>query len=296
MSAFPSDVLVVEPRGILFTRFQRNKEAEITAVSRIPLPEGLFEPGSISPLLADPVPFVDALRRLSTNRKIDGVSVLLPDSWFRLHLLSLDSIPERRAEADQVVRWSLRRALPGRSEELRLAWQVIERTGKGGRVAVLASTQDAMTRIEKAIETAGMDAALIEPIGISLWNALANRIPSDGAERLLMVARETDLALLLFRGERPLFYRSKRISPQTDLVQEVRLSSSYLKNQVGIGTLTACWTAGERIDESVRAAIQNELAVTPRPVTLPDVGLRPGAIDVRGEEIAIAAALGVFAA
>lgn len=296
MATFPPDVLVIEPRGILYLRFQRAGETDLTAISRVPLEKSVFRYGPISPAIADPAPLVEALGRIATNRRIDEVSVLLPDSWFKLHVLALDSLPDRRSDADEIVRWSLRRNLPGRTEELRMAWHTIERRGKGGRVAVLAAAEETISRLEKAIETAGMNAVVVEPIGLSLWNALTSSVPVDGEERLLMLAREDDLALVLFRGDKPLFYRSKRLVPQTDLTQEIRLSASYLKTQVGVGSLALCWVAGERIGAGLHDLIRTELDTPVHAVSLEDAGIRPGAIDVRGEEIAVAAAMGVFAA
>ena len=296
MASFPPDVLLIEQRGVLYTRFQQNKETELTAISRVPLPDSVFEHGALSPLLADPVPLVDALRRIAANRKLENVSVLLPDSWFRLHILTLESIPDRWAEADETVRWSLKRTLPSRTDEMRLAWRTIEKTGKGGRVAVLGASEESISRLEAALETAGLRPILIEPLGLSLWNALASSIENDGAERLLLLARGNDMAIVLFRGDRPLFYRSKRISEAHDLVQEVRLSISYLRNQIGIGSPALCWVGGDRVGADLRELISSELGTPVHPVALQDVGIRPGAIDTRGEEIAVVAAMGVFAA
>lgn len=296
MADFPPDVLLIEPRSVLYTRFQQTRETELTALSRIPLPESVFTQGSVSPVLADPTPLVDAFRRIAANRKLESVSVLLPDSWFRLHLLTLETLPDRWSEADEMVRWSLKRALPSRTDRLRLAWRTMEKTGKGGRVAVLAASEESIARLEDALESAGMAAALIEPAGLSLWNALSGPVPDDGRDRLLFVARSNEMALALFRGERPVFYRSKRISAAHDLMQEVRLSISYLRNQVGIDSLAICWVAGEHIDADLRNLLGSELDTAVHVVTLEDVGIHPGSIDVRGEEIAVAAAVGVFAA
>lgn len=296
MAAFPPDVLIIEPRGVLYTRFQQNRETELIAISRVPLTESVFAHGSLSPLVADPVPLVEALRRIASNRKLENVSVLLPDSWFRLHLLTLEAIPDRWSEADDMVRWSLKRMLPSRTDELRLAWRTMEKTGKGGKVAVLAASEDSISRLEKALETAGMHAVVIEPIGLSLWNALTGAVPNDGEDRLLFVARSGEMALALFRGDRPLFYRSKRISAAHDLLQELRLSLSYLQNQVGVRTPAICWTAGDQISADLRELITSDLGTPVHTVTLDDVGIRLGALDARGEEIAVAAAMGVFAA
>lgn len=296
MAAFPPDVFLIEPRGILYTRFQRDGRIELTALSRVPLAESVFVTGSTAPVLNEPVAMVEALGRIASNRKIENISVLLPDSWFKLHMLTLDTLPDRRSEADEIILWSLKRALPGRSNGLRLAWEIIERTGKGARVAVLETSGESVSRLETAIETAGMHAVVIEPLGLSLWNALAGAVPADGEERLLFLSRQQDLVLAVFRGDQPLFYRSKRISPQHDLIQEIRLSASYLKNHIGIGSPAICWVAGDRIETTLREAISRELNAPVHNITLEDVGLRAETVDVRGEEIAVAAAMGVFAA
>jgi Tfp pilus assembly PilM family ATPase len=172
----------------------------------------------------------------------------------------------------------------------------MEKTGKGGRVAVLAASEKSISGLEAALDTAGMRAVVIEPIAINLWNALAGAIQDDGQDRLLFVARANELALALFRGDKPLFYRSKRISASHDLMQEIRLSISYLRNQVGIESLAMCWVAGDQIGAELTELIATELDAPVHRVVLEDVGISPGAANIRGEEIAVIAAMGVFAA
>jgi Tfp pilus assembly PilM family ATPase len=297
MATFPSDVLLIEPRGILHTRFQRgHKETELTAISRTPLPEGTFGPGAVSPSVTAPAALTAALSRIGANRKKSEVAILLPDSWFRLHILPMDSIPDRRADADEMVRWSLRRSLPGRPDDLRLQWETVERSGGGGRVVVLASSEATVASIEAAARAAGMNPVVIEPLGLNLWNALVQGIAEDDAERLLVMSREGDMAMAMFRGSRPVFYRSKRLGAAHDLLQEIRLSASYLRNQAGLGTVAQCWVAGDVVDEDLVSVIEREFGRAPSKLRLSDVGLRLGAIDVGGEETAVAACKGVFAA
>jgi Tfp pilus assembly PilM family ATPase len=297
MAAFPSDVFLIEPRGILHTRFQRGrKETELTAIARTPLPEGTFGPGAVSPSVAAPAALATALTRAGARRKQSDVAILLPDSWFRLHILSMDNIPARRSDADEMVRWSLRRSLPGRPDDLRLGWEAVERQGSGGRVVVLAASEATLRSIEDAATAAEMNPVVIEPLGLNLWNALVQEIAEDDAERLLILYREGDMAMAMFRGRRPVFYRSKRLGAAHDLLQEIRLSASYLRNQEGLGIPVQCWVAGDAVDEELLSMVEREFGRAPSKVQLPEVGIRLGAIDAGREETAVAACKGVFAA
>ncbi len=69
------------------------------------------------------------LRRLrSETGKWEKVSLLLPDSWFRINIVELPSLPERDADAMDVVRWSLKKTLPIPPEQLRITYSVLSRS------------------------------------------------------------------------------------------------------------------------------------------------------------------------
>ena len=88
----------------------------------------MFAPGVVTPELQNEAVFAEVLRRMKLETgRWDKVSILLPDSWFRMNIIELQALPERANEAAEVIRWSLRRTMPIDPSELRLSYEVLSR-------------------------------------------------------------------------------------------------------------------------------------------------------------------------
>lgn len=257
--SFPADVLVLDSESLLHARFARsNKNPEIVQSKAWRLPASTFQPAPVTPDLADEAAFVEALRRmrLETGRW-ERASLLLPDAWFRMNLLELPSLPENEAEATEVIRWSLKRTLPIPPEELRIAYEVVSRTTSGARALVLSATDRTLSAIERVFDAAGFEVVLIEPVGMNIWNAIAVREPVTTKDRLFVYVRDTDFTTAVFRGTQPLFIRSRNLSAERTMQQEIRLSASYLRDTLQANDFEQCYLAASRFEE-LRSALTSE--------------------------------------
>ena len=252
MRSFPPDVIVLDSDSLLHARLSRGKRnPRITQAKSYRLAADTFAPSMVTPELANEAALTDTLRRLrnETGRWEKG-SILLPDSWFRINLIELQSFNERAADANDVVRWSLKRTLPIAPEELRVRFLVLSRSGSTVKLLVISAMEKTLAKIERVFADAGIEPVLIEPLGLNLWNAISIRENGTDSDRLLLYVRDNEFTTAVFRGEEPIFIRSRNLSAERSLQQEIRLSASYLRDALRTESFQQCYVAGNGVGEA----------------------------------------------
>ncbi|HEX6640780.1 MAG TPA: hypothetical protein VF215_06685, partial [Thermoanaerobaculia bacterium] len=109
--SFPPDVVILDTDALVHARFGRGKKGmRLIQAKPYRLAADTFTPSMVTPQLANESSLTETLRRLRNETgRWDKVSLLLPDSWFRINIVDLPSLPEKEADALDVVRWSLKR-------------------------------------------------------------------------------------------------------------------------------------------------------------------------------------------
>jgi Tfp pilus assembly PilM family ATPase len=293
---FPPDVIVLDTDGVLHVRVQRGRNAmEITNVKSYRLAEGTFGSSVVTPELANESALSDVLRRLRVEAgKLERVSLLLPDAWFRINLIDLPSLPDRQEAALDVVRWSLKRTLPIAPETLRVAYEILGKSGDGVKLLVISALEKTLAAIEQLFAAAGMEVVLIEPVGLNIWNAITLREPSTTNDRLFVYVRDTDFTTAVFRGSQPLFIRSRNLNAERTISQEIRLSATYLRDALQAVSVERCYLAGNVSGADVQNVLAAEFSAPVIPVALRDfTGSVPA--HVSGLDAELTACTGVFA-
>lgn len=293
--SFPPDVIVLDNDSIVHARFGRGKarNPRIVNAKSWRIAEGTFTAAPVSPAIANESGLAEALRKMKMETgRWDKVSLLLPDSWFRMNIVELPSLPEKDADALDVVRWSLKRTLPIPPEQLRVAYSVLSRDASGAKVLVLSALEATLTAIERLFAAAGLEIVLIEPVGLNIWNAITVREAEGAGDRIFFYLRDTDFTTAVFRGAQPLFLRSRNLSADRTLDQEIRLSASYLRDTLNVETFSSCYVAGGR-GADVQSTLAEEFNTQVRNVSLRDYAedVPPGADDLEAE---LTACTGVF--
>jgi len=291
--SFPPDVVVVDSDSLIHARIGRGrKEMQVLQAKSYPLRDDVFVPGVVTPQLQNEAVFAEVLRRMKLETgRWDKVSILLPDSWFRMNIIELQALPEKESEAAEVIRWSLRRTMPIDPSQLRLSYEVLSRTPP--RILAVSAVEATIAAIERLFEAAGVEVVLIEPAGLNLWNAITAREAVTTRDRIFFYIRDHDFTTALFRGAVPLFIRSRNLSGDRTLQQEIKLSATYLRDTLQTTSVEKCYVAGNGINGEVTSAIGIEFSAPVQKIGLRDVAEQsPG--DVAGYEAELAAATGVF--
>ena len=294
--SFPPDVVVLDSDSLVHARFGRGKKGpRIVQAKTYRLAEDTFTSGMVTPQITNESSIAEALRRLRMETgKWERVSLLLPDSWFRINIMDVPSLPKNgNGEALDVVRWSLKRTLPIPPEQLRVSYSVLSRSGSAAKVLALSALDATLAALERIFAAAGFDVILIEPVGLNIWNAITIHEADTTADRLFVYVRDQDFTTAVFRGPQPLFIRSRNLSGDRTLEQELRLSASYLRDAFNAEGFASCYVAGARADATVSSTLASEFNTQVRTVAVRDF-VEELPADVSGLDAELTACTGVF--
>jgi len=293
--SYPPDVLVIDTDGLLHARVSRGgRNASIAYAKAYPLREGVFVPGVVTPELADENAFTELLKRvrLETGRW-ERASVLLPDAWFRMNLVDVPALSEKHDEAQHAVRWTLKLTLPIPAEALRVSWDVLGKSEVGLKLLVVSAVEKTLEAIERTFAAAGIEVVLIEPVGLNIWNAITAKESMTSNDRLFVYVRDTDFTAAVFRGSQPLFLRSRNLTGQRSLEQEIRLSANYLRETLQTSTLERAYVAGADAGGQVQSVLASEFSAPVVAVSLRDF-VEHAPSDAMGVDAELTACTGVF--
>ena len=288
---------MLDREGLLLARLQRNgRGARVLDAKWYRFGEAPFADAPVTPALARREALGDAVRRAKREAgRLERASLLLPDSWFRMNLLELPTGSDRGTSTEELVRWSIKRTLPVRAEEMRFAWTPLLKTPTGNQGLAVGAMQASLQAIEEAFAAAGVALVLIEPIGLNVWNAAAARASNGGALRLFFHLAESEFTTGLFHGPIPLFLRSRNLGDIRDVRQEIALSASYMRSRLDWSTPAESWVSGNRLDEAVVETIAAEFGAPVRRLRLGDVSASaPG--ETSKWEAELLGCVGVFTA
>jgi len=272
--SFPPDVVVLDSDSLVHARVGRGrKEMQILQAKRYPLRDDVFAPGVVTPALRNEALLADTIRRMKQETgRWDKVSLLLPDSWFRMNIIELQSLPVDPSE-------------------LRLSYEVLTRTPP--RILAVSAVDATISAIERQFEAAGIEVILIEPAGLNVWNAITAREAATTRDRIFFYIREHDFTTAVFRGAQPLFIRSRNLNGERTLEQEIRLSATYLRDTLQTTAVEKCYVAGNGINGEVTGTIGSEFSAPVVKVTLRDVAEQASG-DTSAYDAELTAATGVF--
>lgn len=298
MAAFPPDVFVLDREGALHARLTRNgRTPQLLSSRRYRFAAPPFTDAPVTPTLASPEAITEVVRRVRRDAgRIDRVSLLLPDSWFRMNILDLPNGTERSTPTVDLIRWAVKRTLPLRPEDLRFGWVPLQKTAAGQQVLAVGALDATLALIEAGFREAGVAVVLIEPVGLNVWNAIAAHEPATDAHRLFFYFGADEFTTGIFRGPTPMFLRSRNLTGARTLEQEIQLSASYVKSRFDWPALERCWVAGVPVSETVLGAISSEFGTVAQRVALADYARLGSGVDAAGFEPELTACAGVLTA
>jgi hypothetical protein len=295
-SSFPPDVILLDSDALIHVRLARGKkDPQIVQAKSYRLAADTFVPAVVTPELTNEVSLAEVLRRLRLESgRWDRASLLLPDSWFRINILDLPNFPESSKEAEDIVRWSLKRTMPIDSALLRLRQEVLSRNAGQSKVLAISAMDQTLAAIERVFEAAGIAVVLIEPIGLNIWNAITTREPNTTRDRIFFYIREGEFTTAAFRGSQPLFIRSRNLNSDRTIEQEIRLSANYIRDTLRTDSIEQCYLSGS-VDGNIASVIGAEFGAPVRSIALSDFSeRRPDGMGVGAYEAELTACTGVF--
>ena len=213
---YPGVALEVRDAAVAGVRVGKVKgRLTLAAHQTRPLPPAVVGAKPFQPMLEDPARLESELRAVveGLGPKVGGrVSLALPDSLARVVVVELPEQPRRESQAKEMIHWKVRRTIPFRLEDAVVSYQPLG-PGKGGyQVLAAVAHRRAVQQFETLLDEMGLRVGLVDLSSFSVYNglrqAIAASVPAE-SDFAAINATEGYFTLMIFRGERPLFYRSK---------------------------------------------------------------------------------------
>jgi type IV pilus assembly protein PilM len=239
----------------------------VTGCSSEPLRQGLVTPALNAANVHDPAALAAALRtavdRISPRPR--RVALVLPDTVAKVSLVRFEKIPARPQELDQLIKWQMRKAAPFRIEDGQVSWaESAEIAGGGREYLVVLARRDIIQSYERACDTAGVHAGIVDIVSLNLINAaVAVERAAIAGDWLLVHTAEDYATLAVVRDGHVIFFRTRPSDATTagDIGDLVHQTTMYHEDRLGGGGFSRVMVSGfgaEASDTSDRMKRQIE--------------------------------------
>ena len=280
---------------------RRGGTLAVRSAGYLPLPAGLVRAGFDEENVRDPSELAAALSELVASAgllKRRRWSVALPEASTRTSILTMETAPASRAEADDMLKWKTERTLGAPLDELRVARERLQTDAQGrARYLVTAVRLSVLNEYEQVFESLGWHAGLILPrhAGEAWW--LMRDGAASRADSLLVSSHAEGFTAVILRAGQPLYVRA--VSCETeDRADELYRFLLFYRDRTAPptpeGEPPAAPAVTERIErllvagigldyEQASEIVEETLASPPHAVHAEDLRLAfpPGEIDFR---------------
>ncbi len=201
-SAKPSTACELTPERVIAARAASSGAVEVVSARTIP-------PGSIVPGLASSnIANGNALRQAISDAlaavgpRSHELIAVIPDSAVRIVLLDFEQLPERRQDADAVVRFRLKKSLPFDADQAALSYDVRRSNGSIKLIAAVAPST-VLAEYESAFRDLGYSPGVVLPSMLASLGTIEAAAPA----LVLKVDAQTS-SVAIVKGDDLLLYRT----------------------------------------------------------------------------------------
>jgi type IV pilus assembly protein PilM len=227
------------------------------------------------------------------------VALVIPDLAAKVSLVRFDTVPARREDLDQLVRWQVKKASPFPIEEAVVTCTPAVRNPDGSaEFLVVSARRDVVAEYEAVCDQARVYAGLVDLATFSIVNLILGGAEVSPADWLVVHLRPDYTSIVIMRGEHVIFFRNRPEGDQTsigDLVhQTVMYYQDRLQGQRFARVLLGGGGRGGAVDVA-RRSLEERLGVSVEPIdpsraaALTDrISATPDLLDVLGPLVGMA--------
>jgi Tfp pilus assembly PilM family ATPase len=193
---------------------RRGGSFAVRSAGLMPLPAGLVRPNFDEPNVADVSELARALSEVTSSAGLARRrrwSVALPESSTRTSILTMETQPASRSEAEEMLRWKTERALGAPLDELRVSRERLKPDPQGrARHLVTAVRLSVLAEYEQVFASLGWHTGLVLPrhMGEAWWLMRDGAAASDSSDSLLVSGHPEGFTALILRAGQPLYVRA----------------------------------------------------------------------------------------
>jgi len=277
---YPNAALGIEADVISAVALSGKKgQFAIKQAGSVELAPGLVTPSFLDTNISDKTEFAACLREAAESAGLlrqRKWSVALPSNTARSAILTLESEPASKQEAEEVLDWKAEQNFGAPAAELRIAREKISPDKEGrARYFATAVRLSVIDEYETHFEAIGWKAGLILPRAVGEANWLIDR-PTQ-TDSLLISGNNDGFTALLLRGSEPAVVRSVTCSPgeiDDEIYRLVMFYNDRFGGGQGTGLLERLLVVGRMLVPSKIQAIASEaLGRNLRVMSSDEVGL-----------------------
>jgi Tfp pilus assembly PilM family ATPase len=259
----------ISSRRVTVAQVSGGRGAEaVSACGSAALPAGAVTPAFTGPNIVTKDAVIEATRSAFERAGIKPprrVALVLPDSVARLTLVTLEQVPARTADLEQLLRFHVKKATPFPIEEAHVGYAFVHREPAATTLAAVVTRHDVLAQYEAIPAALGVHAGLVEISSLNLINAvLASPDPPAGDWLLVSLAPEAT-TLAIMRGTSLMFYRHRATLDDEPLNALVHQTAMYHEDRMGgtvFSRVVLCGApAGDEAAERARRDISARLSL-----------------------------------
>lgn len=200
------------PGQILVARFGDQDRNELDLCLKAPVPSGVIEFSMLTPNLKEP----DALRAFlgklieEAGVRSHRIGLTLPDILARISIQELPEVPRSKKEAEELLRFRLKKSLPFEAAGARLSFQLM--TGSPPTYLTGIMHEEVVNQYEALLEGLGFHVGMIETSSLSLlklWQPVVADTLLPEQDYFFLNVEETYFTLsLIRRRQEPVLIRT----------------------------------------------------------------------------------------
>lgn len=201
--------------------------------------------------------------------------LVLPDGAVRVAILTFETLPGDRQEAEALIRWKMKDKLPYSPDEARISFQILAQEAGLVEVLAVAVRGSVLAEYETAWAAANGGPALILPATVALLPLLPD---AGGRGQLLLHVCSNWVTAVAVAGARPYVWRTRELdaaAPEThardaasEAVRVLASARDRLQADLGRAWLCARPAAGREMVAAISSAAGREVELLAPPAAL----------------------------
>jgi hypothetical protein len=214
--ALPAAVLEIQPDFVAAMRWAggprrgNGANCRLRSVGVAGLNPDTLAPLVNEPNIANPEELGRALQAVGglIGNGTTRFGLLVPDGAVRVTLLSFETLPKNRREAQALMQWRIKEALPFPLEEARVSHQVVAEDAERTEVLAVAAKSSVLAGYERALEQVNGAAVVVLPATLALLPLLPE---TEGTGELLVHLCSGSITTAVTAGSRLRLWRTRRL-------------------------------------------------------------------------------------
>ncbi len=228
------------------------------------------------------------------------IALVIPDLAAKVSLVKFDTVPARREDLDQLMRWQVKKAAPFPIEEALVTYTAAGRVGDGtGDFLVLSARRDVIAEYEGICGELGMYAGLVDLATLSVVNLFLGTADAPAGDWLVVHLRPDYTSIAIMRGEHVIFFRNRPEGDEAGIGDLVHQTAMYYQDRLSGERFSHVFLGGggrvPGVVETARRTLEERLGASVEPIdprraaALTDrISVTPDLMDILGPLVGMA--------